>query len=117
MSRRPDDRQPDAPPTTNGRQEAVAGLHLQLDAAALRPLVHEVVAEVLARLEEARAATPDGRLCYSEEEAARLLGLEPHVLRDERRRGRITASQIVGRRIRYTREDLVGYLMARRVEA
>jgi hypothetical protein len=42
------------------------------------------------------------------------MDLEPWVLRDERRRGRIHASQIVGRRIRYTREDLMNYLIARR---
>ena len=92
-----------------------AGVSLSVDAEALRPLVAEVVTEVLARVEADRAKL-DGRLGYSEEEAARLLGLEPHVLRDERRRGRIAASQIVGRRIRYTREDLVAYLLARRVE-
>jgi hypothetical protein len=51
---------------------------------------------------------------FIEEEAARLLGLELHVLRDERRRGRIATSQIVGRRIRYTQADLLNYLAARR---
>lgn len=91
-------------------------LSLQLDPAALRPIIEAVVAEVLVRLEERLAALgQDDRLCYSEEEAAGLLGLEPHVLRDERRRGRIGASQIVGRRVRYTRADLVAYLTARRV--
>jgi hypothetical protein len=86
-----------------------------VDAEALRPLLREVVAEVLAQLEHDRAQIPDGPLAYSEEEAARLLGLEPHVLRDERRRRRIGASQVVGRRIRYTRADLLDYLAGRRV--
>jgi hypothetical protein len=36
------------------------------------------------------------------------------VLRDERRRGRIAASQVVGRRIRYKREDRTAYLAERR---
>jgi hypothetical protein len=93
------------------------GLSLSLPAEALRPLVAEVVAEVLAHLEADRAHLDDGHLCYSEEEAARLLGLRPHVLRDTRRRGEIVASQIVGRRIRYTRDDLLRYLAERRVEA
>jgi hypothetical protein len=90
---------------------------LHVDPAALQPIIEAVVAETIQRVEERRAALPDARLAYSEEEAARLLGLEPHVLRDERRRKRITASQIVGRRIRYTREDLVSYLMRRRTDA
>jgi hypothetical protein len=81
---------------------------------ALRPLVELVVAEVLARMRQDEARLPD-RLAYSEEEAARLLGLEPYQLRDERLRGRIAASQIVGRRIRYSRKDLLGYLAARRL--
>ncbi len=85
----------------NGRPPS--GLSLQLDQDALAPLVREIVREVLQQLEEARTAVPEGRLAWSEEEAARLPGLEPHVLRDERRRGRIGASSIVGRRIRYTR--------------
>jgi hypothetical protein len=86
---------------------------LSLSAEALRPLIAEVVEQTLARLEAAKAAVPE-RLAYSEPEAAALLGLEPHQLRDERRRGRITASQVVGRRVRYLREDLVNYLMTRR---
>jgi hypothetical protein len=111
VSRLPDSTAPHA----NGRQQQPAGLSLQLGPDALRPLISEIVREVMQQLEAARARVPDGRLAWSEEEAARLLGLEPHVLRDERRRGRIAASSIVGRRIRYTREDLVSYLMGRRL--
>lgn len=90
-----------------------SALSLNLDAAALRPLISAVVAETIAQLRNDEAKL-DGKLAYSEEEAARLLGLEPHVLRDERRRGRIEASQIVGRRIRYSRSDLLAYLAGRR---
>jgi hypothetical protein len=100
---------------THDRQPAdQAGVALQLPLEALKPLIAEVVQEALRQLDAARAALVD-RLGYSEEEAARLLSLAPHVLRDERLRGRIQASQIVGRRIRYTRDDLVSYLMVRRV--
>jgi hypothetical protein len=82
------------------------------------PIIKAVVAETLAQLEADRRLVPEnGRLAFTEEEAARLLGLEPHQLRDERRRGRIGASSIVGRRIRYTRGDLLAYLRARRVNA
>ena len=57
-------------------------------------------------LEMARATLPD-KLAFTEAEAARLLSLNTHQLRDERLRGRITASKIVGNRIAYRREDLL----------
>jgi hypothetical protein len=87
---------------------------MQIDGAALRPLIAEVVREVLAQLKDAEAALPPDKLAFTEAEAARLLGLNPWQLRDERRRGRITASAIVGNRIRYSRADLLAYLADRR---
>ncbi|WP_373653381.1 helix-turn-helix domain-containing protein [Schlesneria sp. DSM 10557] len=81
----------------------------------LRPLVASVVAETIAAIKADEAKLGD-RLAFSEPEAARLIGLEPHQLRDERGRGRIGASQIVGRRIRYTRSDLLQYLARNRSE-
>jgi hypothetical protein len=88
-------------------------VNIQLDPDALRPLIQQVVAETVVQLEAERAQL-NGRLAYSEPEAAALLGLEPHVLRDERLRGNIVASAIVGRRIRYLRQDLMAYLLGRR---
>jgi hypothetical protein len=91
-------------------------MQLSLTPDDLRPLVLEIIKEVMAQAEDARSRLPDqGRLAYSEAESARLLGMNPWQLRDERIRGNITASTIVGRRIRYTREDLVAYLQKRRV--
>jgi hypothetical protein len=80
----------------------------------LRPIIEAVATEMLARLDGIRSTLSADRLAYSEPEAARLLGLEPHQLRDERLRGRIAASHIVGRRVRYLREDLIEYLLARK---
>lgn len=91
-----------------------AGLSLSLPPNALRPLIEQIVTTAIAQLEGERARLDDSRLAYSEPEAAALLGLEPHQLRDERRRGRIEFSQVVGRRIRYLRSDLLTYLLARR---
>lgn len=82
----------------------------------LRPLATTLVAEALAQL-RADDAKLGERLAYSEPEAAQLIGLESHQLRDERLRGRISASQIVGRRIRYARDDLLAYLARNRTEA
>src|SRR5262245_38712984 len=95
------------------RPEAI--MQLQLDPAILTPVIRAVVAETLAAIEADRAKL-NGKFAYSEAEAAQLLGLEPHVLRDERLRGRITASRIVGGRIRYTQAELLAYLAGRRCE-
>jgi hypothetical protein len=92
-------------------------VQITLDQETLRPLVKAVVAEVLAELDQVRSTLPTDRLAYSESEAAQMIGLQPWQLRDERRRGRIAASGVVGRRIRYTRSDLERYLADRRVEA
>jgi hypothetical protein len=91
-------------------------MQLTLAAADLEPLVERLVEAVVVRLESERAKFGDA-LAFSEERAAAMLELEVHVLRDERRRGRIAASKIVGRRIRYAREDLISYLLARRIPA
>lgn len=98
------------------RTTTPAGLALHLDAEALKPLVALVVAEALAQLDAARAAL-DGKLAFPEAEAARLLSLEPHQLRDERRRKRISASVGPGRKILYRRDDLIAYLTDRRWHA
>src|SRR5262245_43906077 len=100
---------------TNRDTQTLASVVVHLDADRLRPLIEAVVAEAIRQLGDARGQLDGDRLAYAEPEAARLLGLEEHVLRDERRRGRIVASQIVGRRIRYQRHDLLQYLAERRV--
>lgn len=89
-------------------------MKLELNSEELRPLIQAVVKETLTQVESDRAKLDD-KLAYSEQEAARMLGLDYHVLRDERLRGRIKASQIVGRRIRYTQADLLEYLAERRI--
>ena len=84
----------------------------QFDPELFKPLIEQAVEAAMLKIENARATAGD-RLCYSEPEAASLLGLQPHQLRDERLRGKIKASSIVCRRIRYTRQDLMGYLISR----
>ncbi len=78
----------------------------------LRPLVREILDEALRRLEEARGSLPE-RLTFREAEAARLLGLNAHQLRDARLRGEVEAHVGPGRVILYRREQLLDYLMAR----
>ncbi len=91
-------------------------MQVTIDPAELAPIIAATVSEVMARIRDDDAALGD-KLAFDEREAARLLGLEPHQLRDERLRGRIAASHIVGRRIRYQRADLLAYLAAHRTEA
>ena len=83
-------------------------LQIQFDEDALRPLVHLAVAEALDRMEEERAKF-NGRLAFTEQEAAVLLGVKPHVLRDCRRRGELQGAK-VGSKIVYTRADLLDFL-------
>ncbi|MFO0970587.1 MAG: helix-turn-helix domain-containing protein [Gemmataceae bacterium] len=91
-------------------------MKIEVEPEDLRPLVAEIVAQTVKQMRDDDAKT-NGRIAWSEAEAAALLGLEQHVLRDERRRGRIQASQGPGRRVLYTRKDLDDYLASRRKTA
>ncbi|HBI41571.1 MAG TPA: hypothetical protein DDY78_01780 [Planctomycetales bacterium] len=93
----------------------MTGLNLQLDPEVLDPIIRQVVEQTIAVMEQDRAAIGD-KLAYSEAEAARLLSLHVHQLRDERLRGRIKASVGPARKILYTRGDLMDYLQSRRWE-
>ena len=69
-----------------------------------RPIIEEVASALL--------ANPIGgneRLAYTEPEAAELLGIAAHQLRDARLRGEITSTK-VGGRIGYERSELIAYL-------
>lgn len=91
--------------------------NIKVDADDLQPLIAAIVAETMKQMSQEQAkANGKGRFAYTEAEAAELLGLEQHVLRDERRRGRIQASCGPGRRILYTPQDLADYLAARRIK-
>jgi hypothetical protein len=78
----------------------------------IRPLIEQVVTETMNRLEAERAKL-NGRLAYSEAEAAALIGVERHVLRDARLRGEIEGSK-VGKRVVYTPDQLKRFLQHQR---
>ncbi|MBL8796188.1 MAG: helix-turn-helix domain-containing protein [Planctomycetia bacterium] len=84
-------------------------LTIHLPASALEPLIAHLAQAVQERLGAARS-NPSEQMALTEPEAAALLGLKPHQLRDARRAGRVRACQITGRRIRYRRVDLLRYL-------
>jgi Helix-turn-helix domain len=75
----------------------------------LRLFISEAVKATLAQLEADDARLPTDRIGYSEAEAAGLLGLQRHQLRDARLRGEITARRI-GKGYRYGRAALVRFL-------
>lgn len=84
-------------------------LELKIEPSVLIPLVREIVAAILA--EQAQAAPMlNGRLAFSEPEAAELLGLNSWQLRDLRIAKKIGFTRIVGNRVRYTPEQLRAYL-------
>jgi hypothetical protein len=74
----------------------------------LAPLIERVVVRVLDQREADDAKLAD-RLAYSEAEAAALLGVRRHVLRDARLRRELDGAK-VGKRIMYTREELLRFL-------
>jgi len=78
------------------------------DLPALKPLITVVVRATLEELQAADAKL-DGRLAYPEPEAAALLGVAPHVLRDARRRGELSA-RLCGKRYLYDRRELLRFL-------
>jgi hypothetical protein len=74
----------------------------------LRPVIRAAVVAVLDELRATDAMLGD-RLAYPEAEAADLLGVPRHVLRDCRLRGEIVG-RLVGKRILYSREELRRFL-------
>jgi Helix-turn-helix domain len=83
-------------------------MNLSFSSDDLRPLVQAVVAEVMA----ARGmieGTLGNRLGFPEAEAAALIGVPRHVLRDCRLRGEISG-RLVGKKIIYAREEVERFL-------
>lgn len=79
-------------------------MNIQLNDSDLRPLIRQVVAELLATCD-----WPQGRIALTEAEAAESCGVARHVLRDLRLGGRITARRL-GKKVIYTRGDLMAAL-------
>jgi hypothetical protein len=83
-------------------------MHFSFDRDELEPLVELVVAATLDRLSAQRQQFGD-QLAFSESEAAALLGVRRHVLRDARLRGEVVGVRI-GKGIRYSRDELLRFL-------
>jgi hypothetical protein len=78
-------------------------MQVTIDPEVFEPVIRKAILAVIDQFQE-------HRLALNEEQAAALVGLRPSQLRDERRRGRVAASILVGRRSRYSPADLRAYL-------
>lgn len=78
------------------------------DIADLQPVIAAAVRSTLDQLQADGLRTSD-RIGYPEPEAAALLGIARHVLRDSRLRGEISA-RLIGKRYVYSRAALIAYL-------
>ena len=87
-------------------------MKLSFDEADLRPVIQQIVAATLVQIQSDEAKLGD-RLAYTEPQAAAILGIRPHVLRDARLRGEISGSR-VGKRILYERDELLRFLRQQR---
>ena len=80
----------------------------------LQPLVQSIVDATLERIDRAQAKLSPDRLAYSEQDAAAIIGVARHSLRDARLRGELNASRC-GKRVVYQRSELVKYLTDRKI--
>jgi hypothetical protein len=87
-------------------------MKVSFDEADLRPLIEQIVSAAFAQLQADEVAFGD-KLAFTEPEAAAVLSLRPHVLRDARLRGEISGSR-VGKRILYERNELLRFLQRQR---
>ncbi len=87
-------------------------MKIDFDADDLKPLVAQVVSEVLEQTADDNARFA-GRLAFPEAEAAALLGIKPTVLRACRGRQEIVAFK-AGRKIMYSREELKKFMKRQR---
>jgi hypothetical protein len=79
------------------------------DIADLQPIIAAAVRSTLEAIEAGNAKLPAQRLGYPEAEAAALLGVRRHVLRDARLRGEIKARRL-GKGYVYGRDALLKFL-------
>lgn len=91
-------------------------MQVTFNAAELQPVIEATVRATLEAIEHDLQRLGN-RLAFSEVEAANLLGLERHVLRDCRLRGEISFCRLANRRIAYERSALLSYLAAHREDA
>jgi len=89
-------------------------MKIEIESADLLPIIQQTVNQTIEALDQAESKVPDVRLAYPEPEAAALVGVAPHALRDARLRGELNASRL-GKRVVYQRSELLKYLSDRKI--
>ena len=74
------------------------------DIAELRPIIRAATVAILDEIKPFDARLKD-RIAFSEKEAAELLGVPQHVLRDARYRGEVSAKRL-GKKVMYSPHEL-----------
>jgi hypothetical protein len=97
---------PEAITTFCDRSWQGRNMQLSVDPEEIRSIIHDVVTQVLSLID-----WPTGRVALDETEAAQACGVGRHVLRDLRLAGKIKGRKL-GKKIVYTREDLLNALNA-----
>ncbi len=87
-------------------------MQFSFNATDLQPLIEQVVHATVAQLLADQALSSD-RIAFTEPEAASLLGVARHTLRDARLRGELAGSR-VGKKIVYERTELLRFLQQQR---
>ena len=85
-------------------------VQINLDAESVHPVLQLLSESLLEQLKEQVRQEEPERLGYTEPEAAVMLGMKAHQLRDERLRGRVECYRVTGNGVRYSRQHLLDYL-------
>lgn len=82
--------------------------HIALNPEEFEPIIQRTVERTLEGLDLSQLNAAPQKRYLTEREAAELLGVEPHVLRDARKRGEINFHRF-GRSVRYTYDQVEDY--------
>lgn len=86
---------------------------IRFDQEQLANMIEKIIFDSFQKMEHTNISLGN-RLSFTEPEAAALLGVERYALRDARLRGEVEASK-VGRRILYSRDQLLRLLQKNRI--
>ena len=98
-------------------EHAIDAFDVQASGYLLKPIKREILRETLSRVgnvNKVQRAKFNGKLAYHEPEAAALIGITSHALRDARLRGEVQASR-AGARIVYEKTELLNFLERNRI--
>ena len=87
-------------------------MQVELKVDDVRPIVRACLVEILEREDGILSQLDRERIAYPEREAAALLGVAPHVVRDLRLKGQLHGKRF-GRGVLYEKQELIRFLRER----